>query len=74
MFNQFWLDDRYFDNPQNLARRLTQLNREVKRIDWDARRVERTSGPLRDDTTLLVIRRKRAVAAQEVACENHQST
>jgi len=55
---EFWTEDRFFTNPQTLTRRLVQLNREVKTIDWEARRVDRKSGPLLDDTTLIVIRRR----------------
>jgi len=57
---RFWEDDRYFRNPASLTRRLTLLNRDTQRIDWQARRVERAHGLLPDDTTLVVLRRKQA--------------
>jgi hypothetical protein len=55
-----WGDDRFFDNPAALTRRLRQLNRTPQRIDWERRRVERETARLPDDTTLVVIRRKAA--------------
>ena len=58
--HRFWEDDRLFRNPAALTRRLTLLNRNVQRIDWEARRVEREHGLLPDDTTLVVLRRRRA--------------
>jgi hypothetical protein len=57
---QFWEDDRYFRNPAALSRRLAVLNRDWRAIDWDRRRVEREAGLLPDDTTLVVIRRRRS--------------
>jgi hypothetical protein len=59
---QFWEEDRYFRNPAGLTRRLTLLNRPASRIDWERRRVERELGLLPDDTTLVVIRRRRESA------------
>jgi hypothetical protein len=58
--SQFWEDDRHFRNPASLTRRLTLFNRDVQRLDWESRRVEREHGLLPDDTTLVVLRRKRA--------------
>jgi hypothetical protein len=56
--SEFWNDDRFFTNPQNLTRRLAQLNRDVKTIDWDARRVERKPGLFLDDAALVIVRRQ----------------
>lgn len=56
---QFWQEDRYFRNPDTIRRRLAVLNREVIRPDWAAQRLTRCVGPLRDDTTLVVLRRRR---------------
>lgn len=55
--DQFWSEDRYFTNPDNLRRRLTLANREMKTVDWANRRVETEHGLLNDDTTIVVIRR-----------------
>ena len=56
---RFWEDDQVFRNPAGITRRLALLNRDVQRIDWAGRRVERRHGLLPDDTTLVVLRRKR---------------
>lgn len=53
---QFWQDDRYFRNPDQIRRRLTLMNREVIKPDWQTQQVHRESGLLPDDTTLIVIR------------------
>lgn len=57
--SQFWTDDRYFRNPDMVRRRLTLVNRDATRIDWEQRVVEREAGLLPDDTTLVVVRRKK---------------
>jgi hypothetical protein len=44
--SQFWSDDRFFDNPDMVRRRLAVINRGPR------------GGLLSDDTTLVVIRRK----------------
>jgi hypothetical protein len=56
--SQLWTDDRYFANPDALRRRLSLLNRESVRADFDARRLLRTPGLLPDDTTVVVLRRR----------------
>jgi hypothetical protein len=53
-------DDRHFRNPASLARHLRLANREVSRIDWEARRVLREHGRLADDTTVVIVRRREA--------------
>jgi hypothetical protein len=58
---RFWEDDRHFRNPACLARRLTLLNRDAQRLDWEARQIEREHGLLPDDTTVLVLRRRKQV-------------
>ncbi|HEY3322821.1 MAG TPA: protein phosphatase 2C domain-containing protein [Planctomycetota bacterium] len=55
-------DDRIFTNPQTLTRRLSQLNREVRNIDWEARRVDRRPGLFSDDATLVLVRNRSAPA------------
>jgi hypothetical protein len=56
--SQFWQANRYFINPEAIHRRLSLINREVTRPDWQTQRLTRESGLLPDDTTLVVIRRK----------------
>jgi hypothetical protein len=67
--SEFWTEDRFFSNPQALTRRLVQLNRGVKTIDWEARRVDHTPGPFLDDTTLVVIRRREAASVADTGGE-----
>lgn len=57
--NQFWEDDRYFKNPDMIRRRLTLVNRTITKTDWDNRKILKEHGLLPDDTTLIVIRRKK---------------
>lgn len=57
--SQFWENDLYFKNPDALRRRLAILNRESVKVDWEKREVKKESGLLPDDTTLVVIRRKK---------------
>jgi len=56
--SQFWGEDRYFENPDGVRRRLALINNEHQTIDWRKQTIERTAGRLPDDTTLIVIRRK----------------
>lgn len=56
--SQFWSEDRYFKNPFTLGRQLNLLNREVSSVDYEKKRVHAEVGPLNDDTTLMVIRRR----------------
>ena len=53
-----WTDDRYFENPDALRRRLATLNRDRVRPDWARQRLEREPGALRDDTTIVALRRR----------------
>lgn len=57
--NQFWQEDRYFKNPDAIRRKLSILNREEFKPDWNKRELIKRSGALSDDTTLVVIRKKR---------------
>jgi len=57
--NRFWKDDLYFRNPDAVRRRLTIINRQSTKIDWEKREVEKEEGLLPDDTTLIAIRRKK---------------
>lgn len=56
---QFWQDDRYFRNPDQVRRRLTLINREVSTFDTPSQQWLRQSGLLPDDTTLVAIRRRK---------------
>ncbi|WP_437513171.1 protein phosphatase 2C domain-containing protein [Sorangium sp. So ce1099] len=59
----FWEDDRYFRNPDAVRRRLALINRSVARPVWKEERMEREGGLLRDDTTLVIVRRARVTSA-----------
>ncbi len=54
---QFWQQDRYFANPDMVRRRLALINREVVQPDWENQTLVKHPGLLRDDTTLVVVRR-----------------
>jgi len=57
--SQFWENDIYFRNPDALRRRLAVANADVVKPDWDQRRFAKHPGLLPDDTTLVVVRRKK---------------
>ena len=57
--NQFWTDDRYFINKDMVRRKLSLVNREIVTPVWDEHFLSREKGLLPDDTSLVVIRRKR---------------
>lgn len=57
--SRLWTEDRYFTHPDALRRRLAMLNREFVRADFTARRLVRAPGLLADDTTLVILRRRR---------------
>ena len=56
--SQFWTDDRYYSNALALQRRLNMINRDYVSVDWESRKIIEECGRLRDDTTLVVVRRK----------------
>jgi len=58
--NQFWSYDRYFKNPFAVGHRLNLINRDMARYDPEKKVMIEEHGPLRDDTTFIVIRRKKA--------------
>jgi hypothetical protein len=62
--SQFWTDDGYFRNPDLLRRRLTQVNREAVKADPGEGGLKREPGLLPDDTTLVVIRRRRGAVEE----------
>lgn len=56
--SQFWEQDGFFTNRDMVRRRLAVVNRPYQKIVWDKKQVIRKKGLLRDDTTLIVVRRK----------------
>ncbi|MBI3420951.1 MAG: protein phosphatase 2C domain-containing protein [Candidatus Sungbacteria bacterium] len=62
--SQFWLEDRFF-RPDQIRRRLALLNSEVTCVDSQGTLI-RQPGLLRDDTTLVVVRRKPFSAGKQV--------
>jgi hypothetical protein len=57
--SQFWQSDRYFTNPPSIRRYLKQVNRTVLRGEQGQQGARKEIGLLPDDTTFVVIRRKR---------------
>lgn len=55
--SQFWRDDFLFANRDGVRRRLAVLAREHQTLDWNEHRVDRSPGLLRDDTTVVALRR-----------------
>lgn len=56
---QLWENDRFFEHPDTLRRKLARMNRNVVRPLWDERRLDRPPALLDDDTTVAVIRAKK---------------
>lgn len=56
--SQFWNDDQYFLNPDQIRRRLALINRDICTPDWQKQSLNRERGLLPDDTTLIVIRQR----------------
>jgi len=56
--SQFWDKDLFFSNPAALERRLCLINRTTSRVNRTTRALQIERGYLKDDTTILVIRRK----------------
>lgn len=57
--SQFWTNDQYFQNPDQVRRTLALANKPFQRVDWQKRQIVRQPGLLFDDTTLVVVRRRR---------------
>ena len=55
--SQFWQEDRYFTNPDQIRRRLSLINRKVTKFDRQTQKFQKTLGLLPDDTSLVVLRR-----------------
>lgn len=58
--SQFWDNDLYFRNPDAVRRRLAVASTDVTKPDWEERRLVKYPGLLRDDTTLITLRRKKS--------------
>lgn len=56
--SRLWEDDKLFANPDALRRFLFLANKPSEVFDWKAQTVKREHGLLKDDTSLVVIRRK----------------
>jgi len=56
--SQFWTNDLYFSNQAAVGRRLSLTNRSVGKFDRQSNRLTHEHGYLKDDTTLISIRRK----------------
>jgi hypothetical protein len=59
---QLWQDDRFFEHPDALRRKLFRMNRPFVRTLWDDRRIAKEPGLLEDDTTIAVVRARRSAA------------
>lgn len=55
--SQFWTNDSFYSNSFAIDRRLTLIGRDTQKIDWQAQKVLKENGQLKDDTTLIVGRR-----------------
>jgi len=60
--SQFWEEDRYFKNPDNVRRTLFLANRDFTGVDWKKQSVIKEYGRLPDDTTIIAARRKKQEA------------
>ncbi|MFA6594365.1 MAG: protein phosphatase 2C domain-containing protein [Candidatus Buchananbacteria bacterium] len=56
--SQFWENDKYFGNPDEIRRYLALINRQYVTLGSPIREIVREPGLLPDDTTLVVIRKK----------------
>ena len=57
--SQFWQRDQYFTNPPAIRQCLKQVNRTVLRVEQGQQDAHKEIGLLPDDTTFIVMRRKR---------------
>lgn len=56
--SQFWMDDRYFGNPEAVNRKLALANADKQHVDWEKRSIKKWGQLLHDDTTLIAGRRR----------------
>lgn len=59
--SQFWTRDAYFDNPDELRRKLFLMNKQAQKIDWENKRLIKSASIIKDDTTIVVARRTSCV-------------
>jgi hypothetical protein len=52
-----FFQDRFLSNPDNIRRRLSQINRELATVDETSRHARIQKGLLHDDTTIIVMKR-----------------
>lgn len=57
--SQFWTNDYLFKKTNALNKRLQIINQSGELIDWENKKIEYLNGCLRDDTTMIVLRKKR---------------
>lgn len=57
--SQFWSDDKYFTNPDMIRRKLYLINNPKIKMDKEQNTINKYPGYLNDDTSILVIRRKK---------------
>ncbi len=65
--SQFWQEDRYFRNPDLLRRKLALINRQITQPDWHNHQLIQQKGLLADDTTLIVMRKRKK--SDEYLCQ-----
>ncbi len=56
--SQFWTNDAFFRKPEAVRRRLNLINNSLCIPDWKAGEMNEEHGRLKDDTTLIVVRRR----------------
>ncbi len=56
--SQFWEGEQFFKNPEAIRRRLNLINNSVSRPNWETKEMNIENGRLKDDTTLVVVRRR----------------
>lgn len=64
--SQFWEEDGYFENQDKVRRKLFLVNRDIVTYNRQERQLVRENGLLRDDTTVVVIRRKKEKGDPEI--------
>ena len=63
--SQFWTEDIFFKNPEAVRRRFNLINNSVSQPNWENKQINQEHGRLKDDTTLVVVRRHPEPKAKE---------
>lgn len=63
--SQFWTENKHFENPDMIRRRLFLTNSAGQKINWEGKKIERWRGLLPDDTTLIVVKKVEEEANNE---------